>query len=117
MTKDTLINYVELPCRDLPATKAFFAAVFNWTFTDYGPAYVEFHDKGIVGGLYQSELASVTANGAALLVFYSPDLATTQQRIEVNGGVIIKPIFDFPGGRRFHFTEPSGSEFAVWSEK
>ena len=117
MTKDTLINYVELPCRDLSATKAFFAAVINWTFTDYGPAYVEFRDKGIVGGLYQSELASVTANGAALLVFCSPDLAMPQKLIEANRGAIIKPVFDFPGGRRFHFTEPSGNEFAVWSDK
>lgn len=117
MTKDTLINYVELPCRDLSATKAFFAAVINWTFTDYGPAYVEFRDKGIVGGLYQSELASVTANGAALLVFYSPDLAMTQKLIEANGGAIIKPVFDFPGGRHFHFTEPKGNEFSVWSDE
>lgn len=70
-----------------------------------------------MSGLYQSELASVTNNGAALLVFYSPDLATTQQRIQADGGVIIKPVFDFPGGRHFHFTEPKGNEFSVWSDK
>ena len=117
MNKETLINYVELPCRDIPATKTFFAAVFGWTFTDYGPSYVEFHDKGIVGGFYESANASLTENGATLLVFYSPDLESVQSQIEASGGAIIKAVFDFPGGRRFHFTEPSGNEFAVWSDK
>lgn len=116
MNKDTLINYVELPCRDLAVTKRFFADVFGWTFTDYGPAYVEFRDKGITGGFYQSDGVSLTANGATLLVFHAADLVTVQKQIEQHGGSIIKPIFDFPGGRRFHFTEPSGNEFAVWSE-
>ncbi len=117
MTDSTLINYTELPCRNLSATKAFFSQVFGWTFTDYGPEYTEFHDKGIVGGFYQANKASLTANGAALLVFYSPELETVLTRIENHGGTVIKPIFDFPGGRRFHFTEPSGNEFAVWSDR
>ena len=117
MNKDTLINYAELPCRDLPATKQFFGEVFGWTFTDYGPGYVEFHDKGIVGGFYQSEQASLTSNGSTLLVFYSTELEKTKRKVEENGGIIIKPVFEFPGGRRFHFTEPSGNEFAVWTDK
>ena len=117
MIKETLINYVELPCRDLTTTKSFFAEVFGWTFTDYGPAYVEFHDKGIIGGFYQSDNASSTENGATLLVFYTPDLLSMQDKIVKHGGCIIKPIFEFPGGKRFHFTEPGGNEFAVWSEQ
>lgn len=53
---------------------------------------------------------------AALLVFYSADIQSTLQKVIINGGTINKPLFDFPGGCRFHFTEPSGNEFAVWSE-
>lgn len=117
MSTDTLINYVELPCRDIPATKAFFASVFNWTYTDYGEEYCEFRDKGITGGLYKADMASLTATGATLLVFYSPALEETLKAVTTAGGTIIKPIFTFPGGRRFHFTEPSGNEFAVWSDK
>ncbi|GGF64378.1 VOC family protein [Alteromonas lipolytica] len=117
MSNETLINYAELPCRNLTATKQFFSEVFGWTFTDYGPSYVEFHDKGIVGGFYESDNASLTASGATLLVFYTPELESLQTKIERNGGTIIKPVFEFPGGRRFHFTEPSGNEFAVWSDK
>ena len=69
------------------------------------------------GGFYRSEQSSTTANGAALLVFYSKDIKQTKQKIEQHGGVICQDIFDFPGGCRFHFLEPSGNEFAVWSEQ
>lgn len=117
MNNDTLINYTELPCRDIPASKAFFSSVFEWTFTDYGPDYVEFHDKGIVGGFYKADMVSLTENGATLLVFFTPELEAMQAKVIEHGGNIIKPIFAFPGGRRFHFTEPSGNEFAVWSDK
>ena len=117
MNSETLINYVELPCRDIPATKAFFATVFNWSYTDYGEEYCEFRDKGITGGFYKADMASMTAAGATLLVFYSPTLEDTEKAIIAAGGAIIKPIFAFPGGRRFHFTEPSGNEFSVWSDK
>lgn len=58
----------------------------------------------------------MTRNGASLVIFFSRDLEATQSRIKEEGGTVIKPIFDFPGGRRFHFTVPGGSEFAVWSD-
>ncbi|GAA6143218.1 VOC family protein [Hydrogenophaga sp. 5NK40-0174] len=109
------LDYVEFPARDLPATKGFFEKVFGWTFTDYGPAYTAFAGQGLDGGFYQAEMASSPAAGAALLVFYSDRLEETLAKVEAGGGVIVKPIFAFPGGRRFHFTEPSGNEFAVWS--
>jgi predicted enzyme related to lactoylglutathione lyase len=67
------------------------------------------------GGFYRAEICSSTANGAALLVFYSKALEETLDKVIKAGGIIVKPIFAFPGGRRFHFTEPSGNEFAVWS--
>jgi len=110
------LNYVEYPAQDLEATKHFFTRVFAWSFTDYGPEYTSFSDQGLDGGFFKANLKSSSANGAALLVFYSDDLEATAQRISNAGGVICKPIFSFPGGRRFHFTEPSGNEFAVWSD-
>lgn len=111
------LNYVEFPARDLEKTSAFFQQVFNWQFTDYGPEYTAFDNQGLAGGFYQSPLSASTRHGSALLVFYSEQLEQTQQKIEAAGGEIIKPIFNFPGGRRFHFCEPSGNEFAVWSDK
>lgn len=111
------INYVEFACRDLEATKAFFRQAFGWLFTDYGPDYMSFEGEGLNGGFFKADLASTTAAGGALVVFYSERLEETEAFVNVAGGEIVKPIFDFPGGRRFHFKEPSGNEFAVWSEK
>lgn len=108
------LNYVEYPSKDLPATKAFFQAAFGWSFEDYGPAYTAFSGQGLDGGFFQSELAASAERGSALLVFYSDDLEGTLAKVAAAGGCIVKPIFSFPGGRRFHFTEPSGNEFAVW---
>lgn len=117
MSKNETITYLELPAIDIPATKAFFEEVFNWTFSDYGEEYTAFTEDRLEGGFYQSDKKSSTENGATLIVFYSDDLETTQKKIKKAGGRIIKPTFSFPGGRRFHFTEPSGNEFSVWSDK
>ena len=117
MNQHEKLNYVEFPCKDLAATKSFFQDAFSWSFEDYGPEYSAFTDEGLDGGFFQSEQAATIANGAALLVFYSQKLEETQAKIESAGGTIIKPIFTFPGGRRFQFTEPSGNEFAVWSDQ
>ena len=116
MSEHEKIDYVEFPARDLAATKAFFSAVFGWTFVDYGPEYMAFSNAGLSGGFYQSTLHVSTENGSALIVFYSKMLEQTQAKIESAGGSILKPIFSFPGGRRFHFGDPNGNEFAVWSE-
>lgn len=116
MNQHEKINYVELPAKDLAGTKAFFESVFGWSFVDYGPEYTAFENQGLDGGFFQSDLASSTQNGAALIVFYSNQLEATLAKVEKAGGSILRPIYSFPGGRRFHFTEPSGNEFAVWSE-
>jgi hypothetical protein len=110
------INYVEFPARDIKKTKTFFTAVFGWSFVDYGPEYTAFSNAGIDGGFFKSPLMSSTENGSVLIVFYSRDLEKTQSKIEDAGGSIVKPIFSFPGGRRFHFHDPNGNEYAVWSE-
>ena len=117
MNEHEKLNYVEFPAQDLTATKAFFSEVFGWAFTDYGPEYTAFDFQGLHGGFYAAETASSAANGSALLVFYSANLEVTQDKVEQAGGSIVKPIFSFPGGQRFHFCEPSGNELAVWSDK
>jgi len=116
MSKHLKLSYVEFPAKNIPATKAFFQAVFKWSFKDYGPEYSSFSDAGLNGGFFKSDLASSSKTGTALLVIYSKTLEVTQREIEEAGGEIVKPIFSFPGGRRFHFIEPSGNEFAVWSD-
>lgn len=117
MNNHEKINYVEFPAKDLLATKAFFEQAFNWQFEDYGPEYSAFSNQGLDGGFYKADLKSSADQGAALIVFYSHDLEATQEKIMSAKGIITKEIFSFPGGRRFHFTEPSGNEFAVWSDK
>ena len=117
MPNQEKINYLEIPARDLSATKSFFTAVFGWSFTDYGPEYTAFSDQGIDGGFFQSNNIMSTDSGSALIVFYSETLEHTQSRIEQANGKINKAIFSFPGGRRFHFTDPNGNEFAVWSDR
>ena len=111
------INYIEYPAKDMQATKVFFSTVFGWTFVDYGPDYIAFSNQGIDGGFFKSELISSTENGSALTVFYSNNLEATLLKIQQSGGLVIQPIFSFPDGRRFHFSDPNGNEFAVWSDK
>ncbi len=116
MNQHEKLNYVEFHSRDLTLTKAFFTKAFGWTFTDYGPEYTAFSNEGLDGGFFLSDKSSSAASGAALVIFYSERLEDTQAKVEQAGGIISTPIFTFPGGRRFHFTEPSGNEFAVWSD-
>ena len=111
------INYVEFAAGDFAATKAFFGAAFGWAFTDYGDDYAAFSGAGLDGGFYRAPLSSSCAAGGALVVLYSEDLESTLEKVKNNGGKIVREIFSFPGGRRFHFTEPSGNELAVWSDK
>jgi len=117
MNEHEKINYIEFPAKDLEATKIFFTSVFGWSFEDYGQEYTAFTNEGVDGGFYQSPLSCSTTRGSALIVLYSKDLEHTQSRIERAGGIIIKPVFSFPGGRRFHFADPNENEYAVWSDK
>ncbi|MCL1143078.1 VOC family protein [Shewanella gaetbuli] len=110
------INYLEIPVINLAQSKQFFSTVFNWQFKDYGPQYSCFLDVGIDGGFYETTQSFSLANGSPLIVIYSENLSETQQAITTSGGTISKNIFEFPGGRRFHFLDTNGNEFAVWSE-
>ncbi len=115
MPANLKLNYVEFPACNIPATKQFFEQAFGWEFQDFGPEYTAFTGQGLDGGFYQSELTSLAASGSALLVLISDDLEGTQAIVESAGGKISTAIFSFPGGRRFHFIEPSGNELAVWT--
>ncbi|GMR04848.1 MAG: VOC family protein [Thermodesulfobacteriota bacterium] len=117
MPTDQKVDYIELPAADLDSAQSFYEKAFNWSFKDFGPEYRAFTDGRIDGGFYRSGLRSATKNGAALVVLYAADLEKTREKIILSGGAILKEIFSFPGGRRFHFTDPNGNELAVWSDR
>lgn len=112
MREDGKIDYVEFPAGGVAAVKAFYGAAFGWRFTDYGPTYCAFEGAGLDGGFDADAGRPVQP----LVVLYARDLEAMQARVEAAGGAIVRPIYGFPGGRRFHFTDPSGVELAVWSE-
>ena len=107
------IDFIELPASHIEATKRFYTAAFGWKFEDYGPDYTAFHDGRLAGGFTTERPAP---SQGLLLVLYSSDLDTAQQKIKAAGGKIVKDTFSFPGGRRFHFTDPNSNLLAVWSE-
>ena len=111
---DRRIDYIELPATDVAKTKRFYIEAFGWKFTDYGPDYTSFEDGRLNGGFMKADRAG--AHGA-LIVIFAVDLAGAEARVTKAGGRIVKPAFDFPGGRRFHFADPSGNELAVWSDR
>jgi len=109
---DRKIDYVELPSTDIAKSKTFFSAVFGWTYQDWGPEYADTSDGRITTGLS----AAVDRPRSPLVTFYAEDLEQTRARILAAGGRMTREIFAFPGGRRFHFEDPSGNELAVWSK-
>ena len=108
MSQDRRIDYVELPASDLPASKAFYTAAFGWAYKDWGDDYADTHDSGITSGL--------TAGTHPLVVLYADDLEATRDRVRAAGATITRDIFEFPGGRRFHFRDPAGNELGVWTK-
>jgi len=111
MSRNGQINYLEMAGGDLSGTKAFYAQAFGWTFTDYGPTYAAF-DQGLNGG-FDADLAKASP---PLPVLFADDLEAMRDRVLAAGGHISREIFSFPGGRRFHFSDPAGNELAVWSD-
>ena len=111
---DRRIDYIELPATNVAKSKRFYSEVFGWKFTDYGPDYTSFADGRLAGGFTK---ADAVTPGGPLLVIFAVDLANAEAAVRKAGGKIVKPAFEFPGGRRFHFTDPSGNELAVWSDR
>lgn len=111
--KDRQIDNIEFNVSDITRSKAFYGDVFGWTFTDFGPAYCEFTDGRLTGGFTPGPVRP----GGPLIILYADDLVATQKRLEAAGATITTPTFEFPGGSRFHFTDPDGYELAVWSAR
>jgi uncharacterized protein len=112
MREDGKIDYIELPGSNLADAKRFYAEAFGWAFTDYGPSYAAFNE-GLDGG-FDGDPAD--AAKAPLVVLYAHDLDAMEAKVRAAGAEILRPIYSFPGGRRFHFRDPAGNELAVWGE-
>jgi predicted enzyme related to lactoylglutathione lyase len=112
--QDRRVDYVEFLTTNIEETKRFYSEVFGWEFTDYGPEYTSFTDGRLGGGF---ALAPELAAGGPLVVLYATNLEEIEASIRESGGQIVRDPFEFPGGRRLHFTDPSGNELAVWSDR
>ena len=111
--QDRRVDYLEFQATDIEEAKRFYAEICGWEFTDYGPTYTSFSDGRLAGGF---GLAEEVSAGGPLVVLYATNLEEIEAKITQSGGQIVKQTFEFPGGRRFHFTDPSGNELAVWSD-
>jgi len=107
------IDYIEFASTNLDETKRFYGEIFGWEFTDYGPEYTSFNDGRLNGGF---ALAAEVGAASPVVVLYASNLEEIKEKVEAQGGRIVREIFEFPGGRRFHFVDPGGNELAVWSE-
>ena len=108
------IDYVEINVVDLDAAKTFYAQAFGWAFNDYGPDYAGIRwvtGEGEVGGL---NAMTAPVRGGPLVLLWSADLDASAAAVAAAGGEVVQGPYDFPGGRRFHFTDPSGNELGVW---
>lgn len=114
MAQHNQIDLIEFPVGSpeaLKQTTTFFSRVFGWKYTDWGSDYNDTTDSGVSSGVNADKGSSMP-----LTVIYSSNLEETKEKVIEAGGKIIVDVYEFPGGRRFHFTEPNGSELAVWSE-
>jgi predicted enzyme related to lactoylglutathione lyase len=107
------IDYVQFPGRDFAEIRRFYGEAFGWTFQDYGPGYTAFEGQGLDGGF--QDVTEPDAPQIPLVILYANDLEAMEAKVRAAGGVITRRIFTFPGGRRFHFRDPSGNELGVWT--
>jgi len=109
-------DYIEIPALDLAASEAFYGKAFGWTFNSYGPEYLGIvtADGHEAGGITRT--AAIDSGEGALVILFSDALDATHDAVIAAGGTITRETFAFPGGRRFHFTDPSGNELAVWGD-
>lgn len=104
------IDYVEFTSPELEKTQAFFSKALGWEYVDYGSDYKDIQGAGLGGGIERGDLR------APLIVLKADDLEAMLEEVGAAGAEITKEIFDFPGGRRFQFREPGGTEMAVWTQ-
>lgn len=115
MHAEKRIDYVEIPVTDPAQARDFFAVLMGWEFQEWGDDYISFNDGRLHGGFCRSDKPA-PAEGV-LVVFFSTDLERDRDRVVELGATISQDIFSFPGGRRFHFVDPVGNEYAIWSEE
>ena len=113
--KDNTINYIEFPLANPSATKQFYGSLFGWEFQEWGPNYLSFSGAGIDGGFNGEDKTPVQKPGV-LVILFSDDLEASLVAIKDAGAIVIRDIYSFPGGRRFHFLDPNGNELAIWAE-
>ena len=111
---DRQVDYIEFAATDIGRTKQFYQQVFGWKFEDYGPDYTSFQDGRLSGG-FTTDAPVRPAN--PLVVIYAARLEDVEAKVKQAGGKIVRPTYTFPGGRRFHFSDPSGNELAVWTDR
>lgn len=111
-SKNNRIDYVEFAAEDLTVFKKFYGAAFGWTFQDWGPDYASFEGAGLDGGVRGGEKPR---DGSTIVILYTDDLEAAERAV-VNAGGVVTARHEFPGGRRFHFNDPSGNSFAVWTK-
>jgi len=113
------IDYVEIPVTDMAAAQEFYGTAFGWRFTSYGEGYAGVRTAAEsegeeAGGLTLAEAEKV-ARAGPFVILYSEDLEATLEAVRAAGGQVVDGPYDFPGGRRFHFLDPSGNELGVWT--
>jgi predicted enzyme related to lactoylglutathione lyase len=109
-------DYIEIPSLDITASESFYRSAFGWTFNAYGPEYLGIvtPDGREAGGI--SAVGELSPGEGPLVVLFSDDIDATHDAVAAAGGRIVRDTFRFPGGRRFHFADPSGNELAVWGD-
>ena len=110
------IHYVEFVSTDFAATKEFYGTVFGWKFQDWGDDYISFSEAVVEGGFHKDLESRKPSRDGALVILYSHDLEATLDSVKSAGAEVTTEPFSFPGGRRFHFLDPSGNELAVWTK-
>ncbi len=113
--KNKTINYIEFPLTDPAATKQFYETLFGWEFQEWGPKYLSFSSAGIDGG-FNGEDKTPVQNPGVLVILFSDDLEASLASVKEVGASILRDIYSFPGGQRFHFADPNGNELAIWAE-
>jgi predicted enzyme related to lactoylglutathione lyase len=115
MSQHHCVDYFEIPVLELAGAKAFYSAAFGWSFVDMGPTYADIQGAGLAGGLRLVSEPPPQMCGGPLVVIYSDDLAASERAVTAAGATITARQ-EFPGGKRFHFVDPSGAELAVWTK-
>ena len=111
-----VIDYIEINVSDLPAARMFYEQAFGWEFNDYGPAYAGIRTPSGDGELGGLNAGGSPGPGGPLVLLFSDDLGATASAVEAAGGTVTEGPYDFPGGRRFEFSDPSGNVLGVWAK-